>query len=304
MDGVGATPRPADTVLASPPGPRLWLPSIWGQGQQMNSRVAPSCPLIQLGPGLGTGDAASGRHGDPPTGPGAGLRLCRPGASGAHSRRSAQRGCPVPQSPRFIGRRQSLIEDARKEREKAEAAAAAAEPGEPLGAGACVERDGKALLNLLFTLRGAKTAPLSRALKAFEVRAEGAHAGTLGVGASGTQGLPRPQRAQGEGAGSVGGPHSPHHTSGSWALHEAAKPCRPQPLPMPATLHVWTTSGRGSQHAVGGQCRPHPRLPPMAEVAAGCIGCSVRSRPGGQETGPRHRHPNDITARLPSVSSS
>ncbi|XP_070283178.1 tyrosine 3-monooxygenase [Myotis yumanensis] len=71
-------------------------------------------------------------------------------------------------SPRFIGRRQSLIEDARKEREKAEAAAAAAEPGEPLGAGACVERDGKALLNLLFTLRGAKTAPLSRALKAFE----------------------------------------------------------------------------------------------------------------------------------------
>ncbi|XP_015420956.1 PREDICTED: tyrosine 3-monooxygenase [Myotis davidii] len=63
---------------------------------------------------------------------------------------------------------------------KAEAAAAAAEPGEPLGAGACVERDGKALLNLLFTLRGAKTAPLSRALKAFEVRAEGAHEGTWG----------------------------------------------------------------------------------------------------------------------------
>ncbi|KAK1335328.1 hypothetical protein QTO34_003114 [Cnephaeus nilssonii] len=70
-------------------------------------------------------------------------------------------------SPRFIGRRQSLIEDARKEREKAEAAAAS-EPAEPLGAGACVERDGKALLSLLFTLRGAKTAPLSRALKAFE----------------------------------------------------------------------------------------------------------------------------------------
>lgn len=70
-------------------------------------------------------------------------------------------------SPRFIGRRQSLIEDARKEREKAEAAAAA-EPAEPLGAGACVERDGKTLLSLLFTLRGAQGTPLSRALKAFE----------------------------------------------------------------------------------------------------------------------------------------
>ncbi|XP_053514502.1 tyrosine 3-monooxygenase isoform X2 [Artibeus jamaicensis] len=72
-------------------------------------------------------------------------------------------------SPRFIGRRQSLIEDARKEREKAEAAAAAAsEPGEALGAGAWVERDGQAQLSLLFTLRGAKTTPLSRALKVFE----------------------------------------------------------------------------------------------------------------------------------------
>ncbi|XP_024429939.1 tyrosine 3-monooxygenase [Desmodus rotundus] len=70
-------------------------------------------------------------------------------------------------SPRFIGRRQSLIEDARKEREKAEAAAAS-ESGEPLGAGACVERDGKAQLSLLFTLRAAKPTPLSRALKVFE----------------------------------------------------------------------------------------------------------------------------------------
>lgn len=86
-----------------------------------------------------------------------------------------------PQSPRFIGRRQSLIEDARKEREKAEAAAAASEPGEPLGAGACAEQDGKALLTLLFTLRGAKPAPLSRALKAFEVRAAvGAPGGRCG----------------------------------------------------------------------------------------------------------------------------
>ncbi|XP_036077100.1 tyrosine 3-monooxygenase isoform X2 [Rousettus aegyptiacus] len=71
-------------------------------------------------------------------------------------------------TPRFVGRRQSLIEDARKEREKAEAQAAAAEPGEPLVAGACVDRDGKAVLALLFSLRGDKPAPLSRALKAFE----------------------------------------------------------------------------------------------------------------------------------------
>ncbi|CAK6449868.1 unnamed protein product [Pipistrellus nathusii] len=70
-------------------------------------------------------------------------------------------------SPHFIGRRQSLIEDARKEREKAEAAAAS-EPAEPLGAGACVQRDGRALLSLLFTLRGPKATPLSRALKVFE----------------------------------------------------------------------------------------------------------------------------------------
>lgn len=102
--------------------------------------------------------------------PGDGLRLWL--ASGSPwSTQQALTGRPVPQSPRFVGRRQSLIEDARKEREKAEAAAAASEPGEPLGAGACVERDGKTLLSLLFTLRGTKTAPLSRALKAFEVRA-------------------------------------------------------------------------------------------------------------------------------------
>uniref|UniRef100_A0A8C7ANZ4 Biopterin-dependent aromatic amino acid hydroxylase family profile domain-containing protein n=1 Tax=Neovison vison TaxID=452646 RepID=A0A8C7ANZ4_NEOVI len=72
-------------------------------------------------------------------------------------------------SPRFIGRRQSLIEDARKEREKAEAASAASsEPGDPLEAAVSKDEDGKATLNLLFTLRGAKTASLSRAVKAFE----------------------------------------------------------------------------------------------------------------------------------------
>uniref|UniRef100_A0A8D0MDV4 Biopterin-dependent aromatic amino acid hydroxylase family profile domain-containing protein n=1 Tax=Sus scrofa TaxID=9823 RepID=A0A8D0MDV4_PIG len=70
-------------------------------------------------------------------------------------------------SPRFVGRRQSLIQDARKEREKAEAAAAV-EPGEALEVGALAERDGKALLNLLFTLRATKPPSLSRALKTFE----------------------------------------------------------------------------------------------------------------------------------------
>lgn len=85
-----------------------------------------------------------------------------------------------PQSPRFIGRRQSLIEDARKQREKAEAEAASSQPAEPPGAGVHVEKDGKALLDLLFTLRGAKPAPLSRALKAFEVRRQWVHGGPWG----------------------------------------------------------------------------------------------------------------------------
>nr|ACE79099.1 tyrosine 3-monooxygenase (predicted) [Sorex araneus] len=69
-------------------------------------------------------------------------------------------------SPRFIGRRQSLIQDARKEREKAEAAAA--EPGEPPEVAPLQERDGRASLALLFSLRGPKPSPLSRVLKAFE----------------------------------------------------------------------------------------------------------------------------------------
>ncbi|XP_075404076.1 tyrosine 3-monooxygenase isoform X5 [Tenrec ecaudatus] len=71
------------------------------------------------------------------------------------------------QSPRFIGRRQSLIEDARKEREAA-VVAAAVEPGDPLEAVAFQERDGQALLNLLFSLRGSKLSPLSRVVKVFE----------------------------------------------------------------------------------------------------------------------------------------
>ncbi|KAB1251313.1 Tyrosine 3-monooxygenase [Camelus dromedarius] len=71
-------------------------------------------------------------------------------------------------SPRFVGRRQSLIQDARKEREKAEAAAASAEPGEAPEVGALEERDGKALLNLLFSLRPTRPPSLSRAVKALE----------------------------------------------------------------------------------------------------------------------------------------
>ncbi|XP_010633955.1 tyrosine 3-monooxygenase [Fukomys damarensis] len=75
-------------------------------------------------------------------------------------------------SPQFIGRRQSLIEDARKEREAAAAAAAAAvassEPGDPLEAVVFEEKEGRAMLNLLFSLRGSKLSPLSRAVKVFE----------------------------------------------------------------------------------------------------------------------------------------
>lgn len=118
-----------------------------------------------------------------------------------------------PQTPRFVGRRQSLIEDARKEREKAEAQAAAAEPGEPLAAGACVDGDGKAALALLFSLRGHKPAPLSRALKAFEVRALWAR---LGAGVGGTHGGPQEE-----------GPRGPRHTPQVLGAAEAAKPCPP-----------------------------------------------------------------------------
>nr|XP_020469440.1 tyrosine 3-monooxygenase isoform X2 [Monopterus albus] len=64
-------------------------------------------------------------------------------------------------SSRFIGRRQSLIEDARKEREAAAAAAASDQI-------VFEKDDGKALLNLFFTLRTSKTPALSRTLKVFE----------------------------------------------------------------------------------------------------------------------------------------
>ncbi|XP_034032778.1 tyrosine 3-monooxygenase [Thalassophryne amazonica] len=70
-------------------------------------------------------------------------------------------------SPKFVGRRQSLIEDARKEREAA-AAAAAAEAAEASEHIVFEENDGKALLNIFFTLKGSKTPSLSRTLKVFE----------------------------------------------------------------------------------------------------------------------------------------
>ncbi|KAK9410085.1 tyrosine 3-monooxygenase [Crotalus adamanteus] len=71
-------------------------------------------------------------------------------------------------SPQFIGRRQSLIEDARKEREAA--AAAASEAAELTETIIFDEKDGIAVLNLLFTLKEGKTSLPSRALKVFEVR--------------------------------------------------------------------------------------------------------------------------------------
>ncbi|XP_038620809.1 tyrosine 3-monooxygenase [Tachyglossus aculeatus] len=70
-------------------------------------------------------------------------------------------------SPRFIGRRRSLIEDARKEREAAEAAAAS-EAGDGAETIVFEERDGKAVANLFFALKGTKTASLSRVMKVFE----------------------------------------------------------------------------------------------------------------------------------------
>lgn len=82
-----------------------------------------------------------------------------------------------PQSPRFVGRRQSLIQDARKEREKAEAAASSSEPGE---AGSLAEQDGKAVLTLLFALRPTKPPALTRAVKVLEVRGAGGRRGLEG----------------------------------------------------------------------------------------------------------------------------
>ncbi|XP_078403984.1 tyrosine 3-monooxygenase isoform X4 [Cetorhinus maximus] len=71
-------------------------------------------------------------------------------------------------SPHFIGRRQSLIEDARKEREAAAAAAAAAESADPGEQLVFEEKDGRAMVNLFFTLRCTKNSSLSRILKVFE----------------------------------------------------------------------------------------------------------------------------------------
>ncbi|XP_062919299.1 tyrosine 3-monooxygenase [Mobula hypostoma] len=68
-------------------------------------------------------------------------------------------------SPPFIGRRQSLIEDARKEREAAAAAAESGDSGDQL---VFEEKDGRAMVNLFFTLRYSKGPALSRTLKVFE----------------------------------------------------------------------------------------------------------------------------------------
>uniref|UniRef100_A0A8D0GDW0 Tyrosine 3-monooxygenase n=1 Tax=Sphenodon punctatus TaxID=8508 RepID=A0A8D0GDW0_SPHPU len=59
-------------------------------------------------------------------------------------------------SPRFIGRRQT--------------AATASDTGESMETIVFEEKDGKAMLNLFFTLKGAKTLSLSRALKTFEAK--------------------------------------------------------------------------------------------------------------------------------------
>lgn len=71
------------------------------------------------------------------------------------------------QSQKFVGRRQSLIEDARKEREAAAAAAEAAGLTEQI---VFEESDGKALLSVFFSLRSSKSPALSRTLKVFEVK--------------------------------------------------------------------------------------------------------------------------------------
>ncbi|XP_016091666.1 tyrosine 3-monooxygenase isoform X2 [Sinocyclocheilus grahami] len=71
----------------------------------------------------------------------------------------------VQKSQKFVGRRQSLIEDARKEREAAAAAAEAAGLSEQI---VFEESDGKALLSLFFSLRSSKSPALSRTLKVFE----------------------------------------------------------------------------------------------------------------------------------------
>uniref|UniRef100_A0A8C9WF75 Tyrosine 3-monooxygenase n=1 Tax=Scleropages formosus TaxID=113540 RepID=A0A8C9WF75_SCLFO len=64
-----------------------------------------------------------------------------------------------------LGGRQSLIEDARKEREAAAAAAESSESAEQM---VFEEEDGKALVNLFFTSRSATSQALSRAMKVLE----------------------------------------------------------------------------------------------------------------------------------------
>lgn len=110
----------------------------------------------------------------PPSPPAPGGAVLEPGPGLQAGRGRGQLARLSPQSPRFVGRRQSLIQDARKEREKAEAAASSSESAET---GSLVERDGKAVLTLLFALRPTKPPALTRAIKVFEVRGAGGHGG-------------------------------------------------------------------------------------------------------------------------------
>lgn len=110
----------------------------------------------------------------PPSPPAPGGAVLEPGPGLRAGRGRGQLARLSPQSPRFVGRRQSLIQDARKEREKAEAAASSSESAET---GSLVERDGKAVLTLLFALRPTKPPALTRAIKVFEVRGAGGHGG-------------------------------------------------------------------------------------------------------------------------------
>lgn len=137
--------------------------------------------------------------------------MLEPGPALQAGRGRGQLVCLSPQSPRFVGRRQSLIQDARKEREKAEAAASSSEPRE---AGSLAEQDGKAVLTLLFALRPTKPPALTRAVKVFEVRGAGGRGGLEGRGpsrpGSSLSPAPRPPHAHrltpGEGLGA--GPHA------------------------------------------------------------------------------------------------
>lgn len=237
---------------------------------------------MQPGPGVGTGGSASGCQGCPPPYPSWRLQtrveaLARqPVPAGAHTpgagscgwagrpepQHLGEPGCTVPRSPRASsgGGRASSRTRARSGRRPRRRGAAASEPGEPLGAGACVERDGKARLSLLFTLRGAKPTPLLPDPEG--VRGEGARGPTAGPWGArvGRTGAPA-GATRGEGPRSPGGPHSP--------LTPTAQVPR-NPLKPLSSWGEWV-GPRAEQSGLG---RP-ARWPPVATVASDCTG-----RPG------------------------